>query len=154
LPIYTTFQGQRLLLTAPVLGNGPLAYQWKFNGTNIPWGTNEDLIFDPVVVSNTGNYSFSVSNSFNFVSSITTSQRVAQVKPWGYLSNEPPANLTNAIAIASGYAGEGTTVGPYFALRPDGKLTGWGLTQFGTTTIPPSVTNSIVTAIAAGWDDA
>jgi alpha-tubulin suppressor-like RCC1 family protein len=149
-----TFQGQRLLLTAPVLGNGPLGYQWKLNGTNFPGGTNEDLMFDPVVVSNTGNYSLSVTNPFSFLTSFSTSQRVVQVKAFGYLSNEPPATVTNVISIASGYAGEGSSIGAYFGLRPDGKLVGWGLSSYNITNIPPSVTNSFITAVAAGYEDA
>jgi alpha-tubulin suppressor-like RCC1 family protein len=150
----TNYQGQRLVLTAGVLGNGPLTYQWKFNGAPIATGTNEDLIFDPVLVTNAGSYSLSVSNPQNFLLSISSSQRVVLAKAWGYLSNEPPVTLTNAIAIASGYAGEGGSVGPYFALRSDGKVVGWGITGSGATNIPPSVTNSFITAIAAGWDDA
>jgi alpha-tubulin suppressor-like RCC1 family protein len=150
----TNYQGQRLVLTAGVLGNGPLTYQWRFNGAPIPIGTNEDLIFDPVLVTNSGNYSLSVSNPLNFLLSVTSSQRVVLVKAWGFLSNEPPVTLTNAIAIASGYAGEGSTLGSYLALRSDGKVVGWGFSQYGITNIPPSVTNSFITAIAAGWDDA
>jgi alpha-tubulin suppressor-like RCC1 family protein len=150
----TNFQGQRLVLTAGVLGNGPLSYQWKFNGAAIPTGTNEDLIFDPVLLSNAGSYSLSVSNPLNFLLGVTSSQRVVLAKAWGYQSNEPPATLTNAIAIASGYAGEGSIVGPYFALRSDGKLVSWGISGNGATNIPASVTNSFITTIAAGWDDA
>jgi alpha-tubulin suppressor-like RCC1 family protein len=150
----TNYQGQRLVLTAGVLGNGPLTYQWKFNGAPIPTGTNEDLLFDPVLMTNAGNYSLSVSNPLNFLVSVTSSQRVVLVKAWGFLSNEPPVTLTNAIAIASGYGGQGSTLGSYFALRSDGKVVGWGFSQYGITNIPPSVTNSFITAIAAGWDDA
>src|SRR5262249_12639471 len=81
------------------------------------------------------------------------SQRVVLAKAWGFQSNEPPLTLTNAIAIASGYAGQGSSIGPYFALRSDGKVVSWGSTSYGATNIPPSVTNFFITAIAAGWDD-
>jgi alpha-tubulin suppressor-like RCC1 family protein len=152
--VQTNFQGQRLLLTAGILGNGPLSYQWKLNGTNLPFGTNEDLIFDPVIVSNAGSYSLSVTNPLSFANTFSSSQRVVLVKAWGFGSNEPPVSLTNAIAIASGYAGEGNSVGgPYFALRSDGKVVGWGFTSAGATNPPASVTNSFITAVAAGYDD-
>src|SRR5207249_4900933 len=110
-------------------------------------------IFDPILVTNAGNYTVAISNLSAGVSSLTSTQRVVLVKAWGYQATDPSPSLTNAVAVAAGYTGEGSSFGPYFALRADGKLTAWGSSSYGSTNIPSSLSNSIVTAIAAGWED-
>ncbi len=43
-------------------GPGPLRYQWRINGTNIPGATNASLVLGPVTAANQGVYSVLVSN--------------------------------------------------------------------------------------------
>jgi alpha-tubulin suppressor-like RCC1 family protein len=153
-PLQTNFQAGKLILNASILGNGPLSYQWTFSGTNIPAATNSDLVFDPVIASNTGNYGLIVSNLVNTLSSGTSTQRVLFAKTWGFQSNDPPAVITNAVNVASTYSGQGSPSGAFLALRADGKVVGWGNSLYNLTNPPPSVTNFFITAISAGFDNA
>lgn len=149
----TNYQGSRVVLNSSVLGNGPIRYQWKFNGTNIPGATNADLVFDPILMANAGSIAIAVTNSSS-PSTRTIVQSVTLIKAWGNGSNEPPASVTNAIAIAVGYAGPGPTAAPhYLSLRSDGKIVGWGNDSWGQSKAPASLSNSFVTAIAAGYQD-
>jgi hypothetical protein len=46
------------------MGAGPLQYQWRFNGTNLPNATNATLVLTNARVMDTGNYTVAVSNAF------------------------------------------------------------------------------------------
>jgi alpha-tubulin suppressor-like RCC1 family protein len=148
-----------------VQGSGPVTYQWFFSPTNknymtIPNATNTTLTMDPAFAANSGNYYLAASNlvgGATFISGVTSAPvniRVLFAKAWGFgaVSN-PPVNVTNAIAIATGGAA-GNSSGDYFALGSDGKLTAWASYQaiYGETNVS-ALTNSIVTAIAAGYED-
>ncbi len=155
----TNYQGSKMLLSVSVLGNGPLRYQWYYQ-TNIQYpptpvsgATNADLIWDPALAIHSGNYYVAVSNQFNrSINSSTVTLRALFAKSWGYLSTDPPFNLTNAVAIAVGNAGSGSGSGHYLALRSDGKISAWGVSFYGETNTA-ALSNSMVTAIAAGYED-
>ena len=157
----TNYQGGRASLGVAVSGNGPLRYQWYFSPTNpgvpasyvaIPGGTNDTLVLDPALAINSGNYYVAVSNQFGGIVSLPANLRVLFAKAWGYQPLDPPFNLTNAVAVAVGNAGLNTQLGHYLALRADGKITPWGSSQMGETNVSV-LTNSIVTAVAAGYED-
>ena len=155
--VQTNYLGDKVVLTTAVTGNGPVQYQWKFNGADIVGATNQDLVFDPILLANAGNYVVAISNQSSGLVSLTSTQRVTMVRVWGYLSDPTyasaaPPTLTNAVAVAAGYAGYGNSFGHYLALRADGKITMWMSAQSSTaiTNIPASVTNATVTAIAGG----
>ncbi|MEI9866433.1 MAG: LamG-like jellyroll fold domain-containing protein [Limisphaerales bacterium] len=151
----TNYQGGRAVLSATVLGNGPLRYQWYFSPTNqgystVPGATNDTLVLEPALAINTGNYYLAVSNQFAGITSTPVFLRVLFARAWGYqaLAN-PPVNVTNAISLAVGYNNPNNP-GTYFALGANGKLTVWAAASFsGETNIAP-LSNSFVTAIASG----
>ena len=155
----TNYQGGTATLGVAVLGNGPLRYQWSFSTNNqiftsVPGATNDSLVFDSALAPQSGFYRVAVSNQFNLVTSSSTSLRVLFAKAWGFLPTDPPLNVANAIAIAVGNAGSGTALGHYLVLKSDGKIASWsgGIVQFGETNVA-ALSNSIVTAIAAGFED-
>ena len=151
----TNYQGSKVSLGVTVLGNGPLRYQWFFSVTNknyaaILGATNDTLVLDPALAVNTGNYYVAVSNQFNFITNTPVSLRVLFARAWGFQAvSNPPVNVTNAIAIATG--GYQNYYGHYFALGSDGKLASWAnyYASYGETNVS-ALSNSTVIAIAAG----
>ena len=155
----TNYQGSKMTLGVAVLGSGPLRYQWFFSTTNknytaVPGATNDTLVMDPALVINTGNYYVAVSNLVSGITNTPTFLRVLFAKSWGILAADPPFNVTNATAIAVGNAGAGSSTGHYLVLKSDGKIASWsgGFSSFGETNVA-ALSNSIVTAIAAGFED-
>ena len=158
----TNYQGSKITIAGPtVLGNGPLRYQWFFAPTNqiyaaVPGATNDTFVLDPALAIHTGNYYVAVSNQFAGITNSPAFVRVLFAKAWGYLALDPPGslNVTNATAIAVGNAGTGSSLGHYLVLKSDGKISSWTLATsgFGETNFT-ALSNSIVTLIAAGYQD-
>jgi alpha-tubulin suppressor-like RCC1 family protein len=146
--IQTNYLGNVASLGVTVAGSGPITYQWRAAiggpSTNIPGATNAALVFDPVLMSHPGGYFVQVTSPFGSVSTRGTTLRVQPVRVWGYSPIEPPSTLTNVISVAAGF-------NHYLALRPDGRIVGWGSGFYGETNPPASLSNSIVTAISAGY---
>ena len=141
-----------------VNGSGPVRYQWFFSRTNngyaaIFGATNDTLVKDPAFAFDTGNYYVAVSNLVGGLTSAPVNVRVQFARGFGYTAmTNPPVNVTNAIALATGGT-SGSSTGHYLALGADGKVTAWvnylqtsGI--FGETNLS-ALSNSIVTAIAA-----
>ena len=156
----TNYQGGKATFGVTVLGSGPLSYQWV-NSTNnqiftsIPGATNDTLIFDPVLANQSGYYyRCVVSNAFTSATSSSGFLRVLFAKAWGYLATDPPFTVTNATAIAVGNVGLGSIAGHYLVLKSDGKISSWSgsYVNYGETNVS-ALSNSIVTAIAAGNQD-
>ncbi len=162
----TNYQGSTVTVgSVTVLGSGPLFYQW-YSATNsvglsrpvlgaaISGATNDTLTLDPALAIHTGYYVCVVSNAFNSITSSVVYQRVLFAKAWGYLAVDPPFNLTNCTAIALGNYGLSNPQGEYLALSSAGKISSWSATQlvYNETNFN-SLSNSIVTAIAAGYGD-
>ena len=142
-----------------VLGNGPLRYQWFYARTNfapytaIAGATNDTLVKDPALALDTGNYYVAVSNLVGGITSAPVAVRVLFARGFGYGgSTNPPVNMTNAIALATGGTA-GNTSGHYLAIGADGKVTAWAnysqTSGFSGETNLSALSNSIVTAIAA-----
>jgi alpha-tubulin suppressor-like RCC1 family protein len=68
----TVFQNSSPTFEAVVSGYAPMAFQWQFNGTNIPWATNTAITLTNAQFSNEGPYSLIVSNRYG----ITTGSNV------------------------------------------------------------------------------
>lgn len=143
--------GGSVALTVSARGSLPLSYQWRFNGVDIPGGTNATLPLNQLSYEQTGFYSVEVGNVFGSTNSIKLFLNVAQVliagTPFAGNTNMPSA-LSNVVAVAAG----GSHV---MALRSDGTVRTWLANAgyifdqaYSVTNVPASVTNVI--AIAAG----
>ena len=75
--------GTTVNFNVTVAGAAPYAYQWRFNGTNLPGATGSNLALNNVQVTNAGNYTLVVTNSYG---AITSSVAVLTVRD--------PANIT------------------------------------------------------------
>ena len=83
-PLALTSQPPSLTVVGPTdvnlsigaVGNPPLSYQWKKNGTNAPNGTNPTLALTNVLRSDGGAYSVFISNGFTNVQSTNAILRV------------------------------------------------------------------------------
>ena len=71
----TNYVGTTATFTVTATGSAPLAYQWRFNGTNIPNGGNvsgaatTNLTLANLQLTNAGNYSVVVSNTYGSATS-------------------------------------------------------------------------------------
>ena len=161
----TNYQGGKVQLGTTVLGSGPLKYQWYFGPpTSSPAGnqiytpvsgaTNDSLTLEPALASQTGYYYVAVSNNVAHITSSPVFVRVLFAKAWGYLATDPPFDVTNATAIAVGNLGQGNPSGHYLVLKSDGKIASWSgcFINYGQTNFA-ALSNSVVTAIAAGYGD-
>jgi hypothetical protein len=135
----------RITLGLSIGGSGPLQYQWRFNNQSLPGATNEELVLDPAVMTNTGLYSLFVNNAYGSALSSPDNLKVVQLKVWGYYPSAPPANASNLVAITS-------SPGYYLALRDNGTPVAWGGQQFQAPPIPVWATNLV--GIAPGGSHA
>lgn len=69
-------QGSNATFTVTALGFPPLAYQWRFNGTEIPGATNASLDIGDAQSANEGTYSVVVANGFGVATSETATLTV------------------------------------------------------------------------------
>ena len=73
--------GNNLLLKAGAKGTEPLAYQWRFNGTDLPGQTSTSLLLANVQAANTGDYTLGISNSVGVTVSDTAAVTVTPASP-------------------------------------------------------------------------
>lgn len=71
-----TDKGGNVHFAVSVGGKAPLRYQWLFNGTNVPAATNAGLAINNAQLTNAGNYSVVVTNSFGSITSSIVSLSV------------------------------------------------------------------------------
>jgi hypothetical protein len=141
----TVSAGSDVLLSALGAGSGPLAYQWRFNGNNIQFATNQIYITNNVMIG-TNAYTFVVTNSLGSVTSSVATLSVTST-PSSILA---PANMvawwraeSNAVDQVGGNSG--------FALNSTGFVTGKAGAAFNflgnayasSVTIPSSPTLSL-----------
>jgi uncharacterized repeat protein (TIGR02543 family) len=69
----TVGQSHTFSVTATISGGGTLSYQWRKNGTNISGATSSTLAFNPIAMADSADYSVVVTNTFNGLTSSTTS---------------------------------------------------------------------------------
>jgi alpha-tubulin suppressor-like RCC1 family protein len=123
--------------TAPG-GTPPLAYQWRFNGTNISDATNAICVINNVQPANLGDYCVVITNVAGSITSSIAPLVFGNVAAWGsYASGQStiPNQCTNALAIGAGYSSS-------LILNPDHTVTAWGQNQ----TNVPAGTNFISVA--------
>jgi hypothetical protein len=138
------FFGSDATFSALVAGALPLTYQWRFNGTNIVGATNTLLELTDLQPDQFGVYSIFACNAYGTANSSNAVLRLSTVFAWGENTEgatDVPLDMTNTVAIASGYAHT-------LALSANGAVTGWGMNLFGQATVPTNLTE--VVAIGAG----
>ncbi len=74
----TVLTGVTAQLTVSVLAVGPLHYQWRFNGSDLPNETNAILILSHVQPHQSGHYSVTITNRFGSIASSSALVNVVQ----------------------------------------------------------------------------
>jgi hypothetical protein len=86
--------GNQALFAVDATGAAPLAYQWKFDGSNIAGATASTLSITNAQLSQTGNYRVFITNSY---ASFASSEAVLLVEAPPAITNQPQSR-----AVASG----------------------------------------------------
>jgi hypothetical protein len=68
--------GNSVTFTVAASGTGPLSYQWRRNGSNLPGQKNATLTLSGVTVADAGSYDVVISNSVGTVTSETVTLTV------------------------------------------------------------------------------
>jgi hypothetical protein len=98
--------GATVSLGVAVRGSVPLAYQWQFNGTDLPEGTNSTLVLDFVQSADAGNYRVLVSNAYGNATSAVATVTVHSTGVAPTISSQPTGGqfLTGAAVTLSATA--------------------------------------------------
>ncbi len=72
------YVGQTVTFSVVVAGQGPLSYQWQFNGSNITGATSSSLILTNAQLGDGGAYSVMVSNGYG---SLASARAILAVSP-------------------------------------------------------------------------
>ncbi len=91
-------------LSVQVQSQLPMAYQWQFNGADIPGATNITLPLDNVTFDMSGQYRVVLTNSFGTVTSGLATISGRQLVGWGdsYCGDMFHGTTTNAVSLALG----------------------------------------------------
>jgi hypothetical protein len=90
------YPGVPTIFQARAIGTEPLAYQWRFNGLDIPGATTPDLSFPSPQPTNGGNYELVVTNAIGATTSLVAVLTI----------NEPPAITNQPQNVAVGHGAE------------------------------------------------
>jgi hypothetical protein len=136
--------GHSVTFTVVAGGSPPLAYQWHFNGANLPGATGSALTISAPTAANVGVYAVQITNNYGAVLSSNAllgfiPMAVAGDDSFGQL--DVPGTVTNAIAIAAG-------AWHNLALKSDGTVVAWGENYDGQCNVPVGLAGA--TSIAAG----
>jgi alpha-tubulin suppressor-like RCC1 family protein len=123
-----SFVGGKVGFHVGVTGSRPFSFQWRKGATPIPDATNSYYVIDSLKASDAGTFSVDITNPGSSTNSRAATLGVFPAPTWksvppgkvvSFDGPVPPADLTNAIAVASGdeYG---------LALRADGTVTQWG----------------------------
>ncbi|MFM2295150.1 MAG: hypothetical protein RLZZ350_1563, partial [Verrucomicrobiota bacterium] len=102
----TLLQGASSNFTVAAIGDSPLAFQWRFNGTNILSATNPSLAFPNVTAASAGNYDAIVSNPYGAVTS-TVAALVVNV-PATIVTNPASQTILASSNVTFAVAASGT----------------------------------------------
>lgn len=149
----TVSEGKTHFFTVAATGTGPILYQWRWNGHDIPGATKALLPLGPVRTNQTGNYAVVLTGVSG---SITSSPALLTVSPspagavvaWGRNTGDNqtptgqitvPPQLSNVVSIAGG-------VFFSMALKSNGTITTWGKmlgsdTAYVEATVPDGLTD-------------
>ncbi|HEY2953072.1 MAG TPA: immunoglobulin domain-containing protein, partial [Verrucomicrobiae bacterium] len=104
----TVVQGANYTFSATAIGAAPLNYQWRFNGSSVPGGTNSTLPRTNIQFSDAGNYLVVVSNVVGVVTSVLATLTVRSTNDpvyappnggWTYLYDGSWTTVTNGTNI-------------------------------------------------------
>ncbi len=140
------YLGRPAAFEATAAGSGPLSYQWRFNGLDIPGANGPRIERASVVASDFGDYSVVVQNSLGSVTSDPARLSLGPIVVWGddsFGQTQVPSDLDGVQSIAAGLTHS-------LALRVDGTVVGWGDNDFLESTPPLGLTD--VAALSAGND--
>ena len=101
----SVFEGQTATFSADATGVGPLAFQWRRNGTPIPGATSPSYTTPPLTIAadNGTTYSVVVTNGIGSATSTAATLTVAAVPP-------PPAAPAGGAPPPTGGGGGGGTL--------------------------------------------
>jgi alpha-tubulin suppressor-like RCC1 family protein len=165
------YVGENITFSVGAAGQGPLAYQWHFNGADLLGATSSSLTLTNVQTANAGLYSVTVSNAYTSLLSsnasltvtpilITTEPQSQSIFPGGTvtlsisaLANSPLAYqwLFNGSALAAATASPLTLTNVQYDQAGIYNVT---LTISGATTNSTDTILSVVPVAAWGWNPA
>ena len=111
-------------------GTAALAYQWKFNGTNISGATTSTYTKSNIALTNAGNYTVLITNSFGAVTSAVATLGVVSAASPPVIAVQPQA-LTVIAGNPASFAVTASGTSPFFY---QWKLNGTNLAT-GTTSV-------------------
>ena len=77
----TNAVGSTILFAVAATGSGTVNYQWRFNGTNLAGATANPLVLASAQLTNSGNYSVMVTNTFGSVTSSVAALLITNAPP-------------------------------------------------------------------------
>jgi PKD repeat protein len=111
----TVFAGQSAGFSVTASGTEPLAYQWRFNGADLPGATNSAFSLQSTALSEAGSYTAVITNVAGSVTSavavltvIPTNRIIAQ---WNFNSVPPDGDTTTGTNVPSTGIGTAALVG-------------------------------------------
>ncbi len=103
----TVAAGSNVTFTVAITGQGPFAYQWQLNGTNIAGAIDATLILPTVQLEQSGNYSCVVSNVYGSAQSST-----AKLTVLPFIVTAAPTDQTAVVEGNATFTIAATSVAP------------------------------------------
>jgi len=125
---YQTNAGSNVTFTVTVSGTPPYAYQWRFNGADLPGATGASFSMTNLVLDQSGFYSVAVTNQYGAVTAAVT--LVVLVRP--VVTN----HLQSQSILQGGTAILTLVAGPDHPLAPLGYRWIRGGSGYATTSVP------------------
>lgn len=113
-------EGDSPQLSVAATGAGPVGYQWRFNGVNVPDATNAALAFAFAVIADNGDYDCVVSNPGG--AALSAAARLTVLAPAAIVL--PPTSSTNRPGTSATFTVSAKGTGP---LRYQWRLNGIAL---------------------------
>lgn len=105
-----TTLGTNITFTTAAVGDGPITYQWRKNGTPIPGATNANLQLNNVQAGDVANYDCVISGPINSVTTTAAALTLGIIARWGW-ADAPPATVGDIAAMqGNGSFATGATI--------------------------------------------